>query len=132
MITIKQIQESMKIQGLEAPFFMLEGIAEQVNSISDCLDQNYSKPTALMIQSHLATLMLLAQTGRQISSQSAPSGASRSFKYADLSSLWKGQLGLLKSLDVNGCVNGLIPKSPIDKPKGFIFSARGGCYERNR
>lgn len=124
MITIEQIKEYTEIQGLEAPFFMLEAITERVNSVSDCLSENYSKGTSLMILAHLATLMMLAQNGRQVSHQSAPSGASRSFKLAEPATLWNGQFGLLKLLDVNGCTSALIPESPINKPEGFVTSVR--------
>ena len=63
---------------------------------------------------------------RYLSSQSAPSGASRSFRFAAARDAWRGQLGMLRLLDTSGCADALIPAEPGAKRAGIgVFI--GGC-----
>lgn len=119
MITVEQIKEHIATQGLTASDLVIGAIAERVNSINDCLDGSYSENNILLIQLCLATILLISQGGRQISSQSGPSGASRSFKLTDLAEVQRSQIILLKSLDSNGCSEHLIPEEKSSGVKSF-------------
>ncbi|MGW8595865.1 DUF7370 family protein, partial [Providencia rettgeri] len=72
-------------------------------------------------------LMALGQGDKYISSQSAPNGASRSFRYQSFGDRWKAATSLLRSLDKYGCANGLIPSDPTQTAHAGLWIAKGGC-----
>lgn len=127
MITVEQAQQYLQSQGIELPDFILAALVEQANSIQDCLDANYTPATALLIQMYLLALMGLGQGTQYISSQAAPSGASRSFRHLSFAERWKGELALLRGLDKHGCAAGLIPPDPTQTAHAGLWVAKGGC-----
>lgn len=127
MVTLEQAKEYLTGQGIELPDFILAALVDQANSIQECLDANYPASTALLIQVYLIALMALGQGDKYISSQSAPSGASRSFRYQSFADRWAGSLSLLRGLDKKGCANGLIPPDPSQKAFAGIWIGKGGC-----
>lgn len=126
MLTIDQAKEYLGTVGVSLPDFVLAALVEQANSIEECLDANYPAATATLIQLYLLGLMALGQGDRYISSQSSPSGASRSFRYQSFADRWKGLLNLLHGLDKAGCAAGLIPPDPTQAAHGGIWIAKGG------
>lgn len=132
MVSQEQAKEYLVSQGISLPDFILSALVEQANSIQECLDANYPSATALLIQMYLLGLMGLGQGDKYISSQSAPSGASRSFRYGSFSDRWKGSLGLLRGLDKYGCATSLIPANPTQQAFAGIWIARGGCMCGNK
>lgn len=128
MITTEQAKEYLKSVGITLPDFILEALVEQANSIQECLDAHYSPATALLIQSYLLGMMALGQGDKYVSSHTAPSGASESFRYQSFSDRWKGSLTLLRGLDKYGCATALIPADPTAAPAfAGIWIGRGGC-----
>lgn len=127
MITTAQAKEYLESVGIELPDFILQALVDQANSIQECLDAHYPASTALLIQMYLLGLMGLAQGDKYISSQSAPSGASRSFRYQSFSDRWKGSLGLIRGLDKYGCAASLIPPDPTQQAFAGIWIGKGGC-----
>lgn len=127
MITTAQAKEYLDSVGIALPEFILAALVEQANSIQDCLDAHYPSATALLIQMYLLGLMGLGQGDRYVSSQSAPSGASRSFRYQSFADRWSGSLSLLRGLDKFGCATSLIPPDPGKKAFGGIWIGKGGC-----
>ncbi|CAI2141877.1 DUF7370 family protein [Serratia nevei] len=127
MVTKEKAKEYLESQGITLPDFVLDALVEQVNSIQECLDANYPASTALLIQLYLLGLMGLGQGDKYISSQTAPSGASRSFRYQSFSDRWKGALNLLRGLDKKGCATGLIPPDPTNKAFAGVWIGKGGC-----
>ncbi|HHK7960412.1 TPA: hypothetical protein ACQVG4_001785 [Serratia marcescens] len=127
MVTKEKAKEYLESQGITLPDFVLDALVEQVNSIQECLDGNYPASTALLIQLYLLGLMGLGQGDKYISSQTAPSGASRSFRYQSFSDRWKGALNLLRGLDKKGCATGLIPPDPTNKAFAGVWIGKGGC-----
>lgn len=127
MITTAQAKEYLSSVGITLPDFILDALIEQVNSIQECLDAHYPAGTALLIQMYLLGLMGLGQGDRYISSQTAPSGASRSFRYQSFADRWSGSLFLLRGLDKYGCATSLIPPDPGNKAFAGIWIGKGGC-----
>ena len=126
MITTEQAKQQLASVGIDnLPDFLIDAMVEQVNSINECLDEHYSAGTALLIQAHLISLIGMAQGHKYISSQSAPSGASRSFRWANLSDVWRGTLSLLRGLDKSGCTDGLIPADPTKKAYAGVWVSKG-------
>lgn len=129
MITTDQAKEYLKSVGITLPDFILEALVEQANSIQECLDAHYSPATALLIQSYLLGMMALGQGDKYVSSHTAPSGASESFRFQSFSDRWKGSLNLLRGLDKYGCANSLIPADPTATPAfAGIWIGKGGCF----
>ncbi|MEY0133575.1 hypothetical protein AB7V66_20610 [Providencia rettgeri] len=127
MITKEQIKEDLAAQGISLPEFILDAFVEQANSIQECLDNHYSSATAILIQSCLISLMALSKGDKYISSQSAPNGASRSFRYQSFGDRWKAATSLLRGLDKYGCANELIPPDPTQTAHAGLWIAKGGC-----
>lgn len=112
------------------PDFLLEALVEQANSIQECLDANgYTAAQALLLQTYLLGLLALGQGDRYISSQSAPSGASRSFRYQSFADRWRAGLSLLRGIDKHGCATALIPPNPTKTASGGIWVGNGGCTQ---
>lgn len=126
-MTPEQAKEILSKYGINLPDFMLDGLIEQVGTIQECLGKHYTPAVALLIQGYLLSLMGLGFGDKYVSSQTAPSGASQSFKYQSVGARYTGLLGLLRNLDKHGCALGLIPPNPDAKAHGFIFSAKAGC-----
>ncbi|EME9755964.1 TPA: hypothetical protein JD344_17095 [Serratia marcescens] len=127
MVNKEKAKEYLESQGITLPDFVLDALVEQVNSIQGCLDANYPASTALLIQLYLLGLMGLGQGDKYISSQTAPSGASRSFRYQSFSDRWKGALNLLRGLDKKGCATGMVPPDPTNKAFAGVWIGKGGC-----
>jgi hypothetical protein len=127
MVTVEQAQEYLEGQGITLPDFVLAALVEQANSIQDCLDANYTPATVLLIQLYLLGLMGLAQGDKYLSSQTAPSGASRSFRYQSFADRWRGAMSLLRGLDKHGCATGLIPPDPTQTAHAGLWIGKGGC-----
>ncbi|ELZ5058644.1 DUF7370 family protein [Enterobacter hormaechei subsp. xiangfangensis] len=128
MVTLEQAKEYLESQGITIPDFVLQALVDQANSIQECLDAHYPKSTALLIQLYLLALMGLGQGDKYISSQTAPSGASRSFRYQSFTDRWKASVNLLRGLDTYGCATSLIPADPTAAPAfAGIWIGKGGC-----
>lgn len=128
MITKEQATQYLATVGVTLPEFLLDALLLQINSINECLEEHYSAPVALLIQSYLLGLLGLAQGDKYISSQSAPNGASRSFRYMSLGDRWTSLSGLLRGLDPHGCATGMIPANPTQKAFGGLWIGKGGCF----
>lgn len=129
MLTVEQAKQYLAAQGISTvPEFILEAWLKSANSVNECLLLHYTPATALLIQSYLVALMALGQGDKYISSQTAPSGASRSFRYGAFADRWRGMLALLRGLDKHGCVTDLLPPDPTQTAHGGIWVAKGGCY----
>ena len=121
MVTLEQAKEYLESQGITIPDFVLQALVDQANSIQECLDAHYPASTALLIQLYLLALMGLGQGDKYISSQTAPSGASRSFRYLGFAERWRASLALLRGLDKHGCAEHLIPEDPTGAASGAMW-----------
>ncbi|WVD61890.1 hypothetical protein RHO11_01820 [Orbus mooreae] len=82
--------------------FVLEAMISMVNGIDDCLDASgYSDDVIKLIKMYSVVLLLSSSDVRKVSSESGPSGASRSYQYFDDGR--KLLLAMLDKLDVKGC-----------------------------
>ena len=127
MLTIQQAQQYLSSIGLAPPEPIIMAWLDMFTELEDCLDgAAYSGATQSLILSYLIGLYGLSGGNMYISSQSAPSGASRSFRFAELRNAWKGHLNMLRMLDTAGCTNSLIPAAPDMKSAAFIV-VKGGC-----
>ena len=129
-LTLEQAREYLATLGISLPDFVLQILVAQANGIDACLmGAGYSDATALLIKLYLVTLLSMSQADKYVSSESAPSGASRSYRYKSLGDAWRGTLNLLQSLDKAGCASELIPPSPEPIAHAGLWIAKGGCAD---
>ena len=127
-ITLEQANEYLLSVGITLPAFMLALLVGQVNAITPCLEgAGYDDSTAQLIKLYAIGLIGVTQGDRYISSQSAPSGASQSFRYGSLTERYSAGLSLLRRLDTAGCAASLIPADPTGGGAFFGVST-GGRY----
>lgn len=126
MVTIVQVREYLSSIGITIPDFMIEIMISQLSEVSPCIEANYGTGTATLIYLYLIGLMSSVQGDKYISSQTAPSGASQSFRYRSMQDAYRGQLALLRNLDKHGCTNSLVPTDP-SAVSGGIWVGKGGC-----
>ncbi|EAB6379063.1 DUF7370 family protein [Salmonella enterica subsp. enterica serovar Altona] len=122
-ITAEQVKQQLSALGYTSvPDFMIDAYLCKIASIEPCLvGAGYDDCDMVLIQVYAVTLMVLTAYTQRIKSQSAPSGASRSFDYGD------NVLNLrdaLLALDTSGCTSDL----PIDVGQRVgLFMVVGGC-----
>ncbi|MEJ4044561.1 DUF7370 family protein [Erwinia sp. SLM-02] len=120
-ITAAQVKQQLSALGYTVPDFMIDAYLCKLEGINACLEAaGYDDCDLILIRVYAVTLMAVTAFGQRIKSQSAPSGASRSFDYSgDI----KNMRNTLVALDKTGCTSGL----PIDvgSSVGF-FDVVGG------
>lgn len=121
-ITLEDVKPLMAEMGFTVPDAVLQLLIDQVSEVSVCLDgAGYSESLQKLMLIYAAARLAALSGARMISSQSAPSGASRSFTYnsAGTDHLYRQLL----AWDKTGCLAGL----PLSgSPVGF-FDVVGGC-----
>lgn len=112
MISTTQAQQYLdQSLGITVPSFVVAAAVEEVEGVESAMvDAGYSDATAVLIQCMAVALVACKGAPRRINSQGAPSGASRSFKYAanDLTALRRS----LAALDTAGTTAALIGPDP--------------------
>lgn len=131
-LTLERAQEYLASIGISLPDFVLQIYVTQADGLDECLTLHYDPATALLIKLYLLGLLGISGADKYVSSESAPSGASRSYRYHGVADRWRGTLGLLQALDKFGCAAHLIPADPTVKAFAGLWVARGGCMEGGR
>lgn len=127
MPTLEQVQEFLRGIGINLPDFLVQAMLDEASSIQMCLDgAGYSPATQLMIYLYLISIMAIVTSDRYISSQSAPSGASQSFRYNSFIDKYRGMKSALAALDTSGCTTSLVPAEP-GASAGLWVSTGGKC-----
>lgn len=127
MPTLDQLKEYLTSIGVPLPpDFILQAWLDTVAVIQPCLEgAGYSESTQLLIYLYTLSLYGIVAGDKYISSQTAPSGASQSFRYNNLLDKYRGMLNSLSMLDTSGCTNSVIPAIP--GPAGGLWVSTGGC-----
>ncbi|EHK8991083.1 hypothetical protein KCT17_003651 [Escherichia coli] len=108
--------------GMGLPDVLITPIVARVNDIDPCLaGAGYDDTTQQLIKLYAIALMCISSGARRLTSQSAPSGASRGFSYDADAVGWLRDS--LRALDVFGCTEQL-PITAGETP-GF-FRVFGG------
>lgn len=124
-MTLEQAKQYLKSQGMDSiADFIVIALLEQIAVADECMQLNYTDGQRMLITAYLLSLLAMAQTDKFLASQSAPSGASRSFRYHTFNDRWKAQLSLLKAIDKSGCVTDLVPVNPFAYEGGLWVSPR--------
>lgn len=127
MPTLAQLKEFLTAMGVPlAPDFVLEALLEVDPDVQACLEaQGLSASKILLVYLYLFALQALPASYKYISSQTAPSGASQSFRYTNETDAFRNVRSLLYGLDKNGCTWGLIPET--GNAAGLWVSTGGKC-----
>lgn len=131
MPTLDELRIYLASIGITPPDFMLQAWLDAVVDMQACLDAN-GVPASMAKLIALYTLGLygIATGDRYISSQTAPSGASQSFRYNTLENRWSNQMTLLRQFDKYGCADPFIPVDPNAIVIGAMVGRpvrKGGC-----
>lgn len=121
-ITLDDVKPLMADLGFTVPDAVLQLLIDQVSTVSACMDgAGYSDGRQKLLLIYAATRLAALSGARKIASQSAPSGASRSFTYdsAGTDHLYSQIL----SWDANGCFGSL----PLAGMSVGFFDVVGGC-----
>ena len=112
MISPTQAQQYLdQALGVGVPAFLVSAACEEVEAFEPAMiAAGYSEGVQVRIQCMAVALLCAQGSPRRVTSQAAPSGASRGFKYADadLSALRKS----LAALDTAGTVTELVGPDP--------------------
>lgn len=128
MPTTEQFKEYLASIGVNLPDWLLAALVAQMQDIQTCLDANgVGVGTQTLIYTYLLGLIALAQGDRYVSSQSAPSGASQSYRYMSLSDRWASLSALLRGVDKFGCATPLVPEDPTVTTHAAMWVSTGGC-----
>ena len=125
MLTLEQAQAYLVSVGIVMPDAVVQLFVNRANTIQPCLDEHYDADTATLILLYLMGLIGTVAGDRYVTSQSAPSGASQSYRYGTLTERYKAALNLLQLLDPYGCTDGLIPALP--GANAGMWLGKGGC-----
>lgn len=119
MITLEEMQAYLAELGLTLPAVMLECLIDKAESALPCMiGAGYSECDQKLAMLYLVGMLSISAGARRIKSQGAPSGASRSFDYA------QDQLRQLRQslaiIDPSNCTGALQPADPTGRAALFI------------
>lgn len=125
MISLDQAKQYLASIGVSIPDFVLQLILDRFALAMPCLAEHYDAPTISLLLLYLVGVFGVVQGDRLVTSQSAPSGASQSYRYGTMTERYRGQVGPLAGLDTFGCLDALIP--PLPGPNAGMWLGKGGC-----
>lgn len=122
-ITTSDIAAALAIRGLSLPTSEIDGILCLLDNVMECITTNYpDECTQNAIITWAAILMASSSNGRLLSSHTAPSGASESFKYG--SAPWVSLYNQLRALDTANCTGSIVTEP--DGVNGIMFGVVRG------
>lgn len=104
--------EDLEGYGITGPPALIADLIAVMSQADDCLDANgVPEATQRLLKVYAIGHLVTQSSGGQIKSQTAPSGASRSFSTPTEGTGW---LDMLKGMDAHGCMIGLVErKRPV-------------------
>lgn len=125
-MTLAEARAYLAELGLELPDAILTCLITRPLLLEECFDRHgYDTCTRSLIAFYVLGLLAISSGGRRIKSQTAPSGASRSFEYGTLAQQATQLANALKIIDPYGCSTGLLP-APVDAVGLAVFVGNGG------
>lgn len=127
MPSLSELKEFLTAMGVPLPpDFVLEALLEVDPVVQECLASHGLSPAKiLLVNLYVLGLQAIPGSTKFISSQSAPSGASQSFRYTSEADAFKNVRALLRNIDKWGCTDGLIPS--IGNHAALFVSKGCGC-----
>lgn len=131
VITFEDAQEYLSGQGINLPAILLRAIVARINRLEPCfIGGGYLEEDIALLGMYLVGLLGLVSADGRIRSQSAPSGASQSFFFADMDERYRSYLGQIGGLDPDGCAGSIIPPNPTGSSCALFISpgVSQDCY----
>lgn len=127
MPSLSELKEFLTAMGVPLPpDFVLEALLEVDPGVQECLAAHgLSHAKILLVNLYVLGLQAIPGSTKFISSQSAPSGASQSFRYTSEADAFKNVRALLRNIDKWGCTDGLIPS--VGNQAALFVSKGCGC-----
>ena len=127
MPDLDQLKQFLTAMGVPLPpDFVLEALLEVDPGVQECLAAHgLSAAKILLVNLYVLGLQAIPGSTKFISSQSAPSGASQSFRYTSEADAFKNVRALLRNIDKWGCTDGLIPS--VGNQAALFVSKGCGC-----
>lgn len=127
-ITVEDAKQYLTSIGVTLPDVIVNALFGRLGNIELCMNgAGYDESTQDLIKLYLMSLFGLVSVDGQVSSQTAPSGASRSYRYGSLGDRYKSILASLRALDPNGCTGALIPDDPTADRCALFVSPGDDC-----
>ncbi len=127
--TTEELIAALSGRGVTMSVIEATGVLCLLDSITDCLEVNYPgdecRQSAILL--YAALLLSTSTSGRYVTSQSAPSGASQSFAYG--TKPWSTLYNQMRLLDPAGCTGDLVA-DPNETAKPFVKVVTGSprCF----
>lgn len=127
--TTEELIAALSGRGVTMSVIEATGVLCLLDSITECLELNYPgdecRQSAILL--YAALLVSTSTSGRYVTSQSAPSGASQSFAYG--TKPWSALYNQMRLLDPAGCTGDLVA-DPNESAKPFFKVVTGSrrCF----
>ncbi len=127
--TTEELISALSGRGVTMSVIEATGVLCLLDSITECLEINYRgdecRHGAILL--YAALLLSTSTSGRYVTSQSAPSGASQSFAYG--TKPWSTLYNQMRLLDPAGCTGDLV-SDPNESAKPFFKVVTGSrrCF----
>lgn len=127
--TTEELIAALLGRGITMSVIEATGVLCLLDSITECLELNYPgdecRKSAILL--YAALLLSTSTSGRYVTSQSAPSGASQSFAYG--TKPWSTLYNQMRLLDPAGCTGDLVA-DPNESGKPFFKVVTGSrrCF----
>ncbi len=127
--TTEELISALSGRGVTMSVIEATGVLCLLDSITECLEINYPgdecRQSAILL--YAALLLSTSTSGRYVTSQSAPSGASQSFAYG--TKPWSAMYNQMRLLDPAGCTGDLVA-DPNETAKPFFKVVTGSrrCF----
>jgi len=108
-MTSAELSQYLSELGVSLPSVIVGAVVGKVEALDAELTAEYSADDVTLIKYYAGGVLALSSGARQIKSQGAPNGASRSFEYGDqIASL----LASLAAIDTQGITSDLVAVTP--------------------
>lgn len=127
--TTEELIAALSGRGVTMSLIEATSVLCLLDSITECLELNYPgdecRQSAILL--YAALLLSTSTSGRYVTSQSAPSGASQSFAYG--TKPWSTLYNQMRLLDPAGCTGDLVA-NPNESAKPFFKVVTGSrrCF----
>ena len=112
MLVLSDVTEYFSQLGLSLPDALMSCLISSVNDKQACLESAGLTTCQIKIaQLNALAILGLSQGARQVSSQSAPSGASQSYAYPTAQEQMRSLIASLRTLGAYACFENILPNA---------------------
>lgn len=118
----KNVKDFLERNGIDnAPDYLIDLWKNQFELAKECLEKNYSESTINLLFLYFIGLYGMVESYKYVSSKTAPSGASISYRFNNFDDRWNSLLKFLKLNDPKNCLAELLPNDPSKKSAALFI-----------